>query len=204
MINIAAHDEASRQRDHLFDEIHKATVLSLPDRSREIREFIDKRCPLHGLDRVHGTVAPVAFHKAKHFDLNADAPDVAVVVPALNEFGEIVDLVAFELSGDQRIAMFLGRRIIPCIGAQDLFEARHHPQHRVHVSSGIWPWLRNGCVGLLPIDWRFFHLLLHARRLGVTVSSVQEGNAIEALLQEALPKIPVFVRESDGPARVAA
>lgn len=195
-------NETLALRAIMIDELHKAHFLSLLDRPREAREFIDKRNPSHGLDRVHGAVAPTAFHKARHFDINGSAPDLAVILPFFNEFQEVEDLVALELGGERRVRTFLGRAT--CIGLRELFEARHHPNHRVLVSSSLWPWLRNGCEGVLPVNWRWFHLCLQARRIGVICSSVQEGDCIEELLQQALPKVPVFVRGSEGTAGIAA
>lgn len=202
--NDLANDLSTFQRSMLFDEMHKANTLSLLDRPRELRESIDRRFPGHQIDRHMGFVVPVAFHPQKHFDLNESAPDIALVVPLFNEFGEIEDLIAFDLSSKQHVRTFLGRRRAPCIGMQELSEARHHPQGRVLVSSGPWSWLGNRCEGVLPIDWRLFHLVLHARRLGVIASDVDEGIKVEARLQEALPRVPVFVRGGSSSGRVAA
>jgi hypothetical protein len=201
--NDLANDLSTLQRSTLYDEMHKANSLSLLDRPRELRESIDRRFPGHKLDHHLGLLAPVAFHAQKHFDLNGSAPDIALVLPLFNEFSEIDDLIAFDLSGKQHVRTFLGKRRAPCIGMQELFEARHHPQGRVLVSSGPWSWLSNRCEGVLPIDWRLFHQVLHARRLGVIASDVDEGIKVEARLQEALPRVPVFVRDESVPGRDA-
>jgi hypothetical protein len=35
-----------------------------------------------------------------------------------------------------------------------LWDASHHPQHRMLMHHDVWSWLKADCEGCLPIDWK--------------------------------------------------
>lgn len=175
----------------MLDALALAALYSHTDRCRTLWERVSEHCSANALHDSMAFIAPTSFTE-KHFDVSEEARGSALIMPCLDELGDLEDLVAFELGDPFRIRTFLGDAV--CVGLSEIFEARHHPQFRVQISSGIWPFLKSGCRGLLPINWRQTALYLQERRVGGLVASDREdAEIIETRLKEALPEIPLFV-----------
>lgn len=182
------------RRRRVMDTLQDAAIHHFTDAARELRDRIGNICPEATLSENLISLAPVIFDR-HWFDINEEARAFALVAPAMNEDAEVVDAAAFELGNPFRVRLLIGTGI--AIGLPEIFEARHHPQFRVPCHSNIWAYLKSGCTGLLPINWRHTALHLHERGVGgLIASTIEEGQAIARLMSDALPPTPVYVQAS--------
>lgn len=176
----------------VLDALRYANALHFTDGTNPIRQKIANLCDEATLSENLISVAPVTF-VGQSFDIDEEARALALIVPVKNEDDDVVDAAAFELGYPFRVKLLLGRGI--AIGLSSIFEARHHPRFRVPCHSGIWSFLKSGCTGLLPINWRYTVLHLHERGVGGLIASdADEGAAIAKKVADALPPLGVFVQ----------
>lgn len=164
-----------------------------------IRAKIENGCSRKFLHDAPVSVAPVRFtrspsaSKCGRFDIDESGRRYSIVIPCRDEFGDLIDVAAFDPMPPYGVATYLGRAI--ALGLDEIFESRHDPNFRVPMTIDILDYLAVEGRMMLPLDWRLTGLHLLARRVrGIVAPRVQTGKIIERRLAQALKPLPVFVK----------
>jgi hypothetical protein len=119
---------------------------------------------------------------------------LAVIVPILeNEVP--VNLAAFGYAFASQRSTFRPGHI--AVGLEDAkHDARFNAKSRMLVFHSVWEWLRNGGVGLLPVDWKSTAILILKDNYTLLAASETDGaRALQALEGGvAFPKM--FIRKA--------
>jgi hypothetical protein len=156
----------------------------------------DGVCGRWFLDALH--VAPVVFLSGSRFEFSsnlsrASGHVAAVIIPARDEAGDLVDLAAW-LPDDGALALWRGR--VSMLGDDSIFAPRILSP-ALSVFADVAAWLRAGRHGVVVID------PAHARwRLaGVSLSVADAAHGRRLARDLALPRPQIFViRASIGEA----
>ncbi len=126
------------------------------------------------------------------FDLDPSGT-LSIVAPIVDE-GQLVNLAAFACDEDGPRKLFhpgyLG------VGLEDgLLDARLHAQSRLLVFFSVQEWLRNGCIGFLPVDWRATAIFILQENISLLATSEHEGTRVLGALETATSFNEMFIRK---------
>lgn len=121
----------------------------------------------------------------------------AVVAPVF-ECGHIVNLAAFTVDDDNLRRTFRPGHF--SVGLDDAaWNARFKHQGRLLVHYSVWSWLRCGCTGALPVDWKEMGIYILREGYGLHGYPIGDALKAETALEGALKLPPMFPHPGDEP-----
>jgi len=121
----------------------------------------------------------------------------AVIAPIFEE-RRVANWAAFDVDDDTLRRTFRPGHV--AVGLDDAaWNARFHPQNRLLVHYSVWSWLRCGCTGVLPVDWKEMGIYILREGYGLHGCPIDDAIKAEAALECALKLSPMFPRAGDEP-----